>query len=311
MPTRGGAYPVEAAAYDFWPVVTPQRQQAVIGVSISLGEAGRPDNPERLVEIVSGYLAVALDREAYAAQVLESRVEVASERLKADLLAAGQPRPEDAALDRAVHPAEPAEVRQDPRRQDPRRTADPGRDRDGAAVGDGRQPAGHEPARRRRGGGEDRRRRARRTGGRGPAQRRGGAGRARGGERGQRPGRAAGGRRLAVRNRAGQRAGERRQIRPGRRADPPAQRPEPPAPAGSRWRTRARGSPAPSSRCSRSSRAASAATAARRAPGLGLSIARGFLEAQGGSVEAENLAGGKGARVRLSAPLAKAVAQPA
>jgi two-component system sensor histidine kinase KdpD len=88
IPTRGGAYPVEAAAYDFWPVVTPQRQQAVIGVSISLGEGGRPENPERLVEIVSGYLAVALDREAYAAQVLESRVEVASERLKADLLAA-------------------------------------------------------------------------------------------------------------------------------------------------------------------------------------------------------------------------------
>ena len=87
-PTRGGAYPVEAAAYDFWPVVTPQRQQAVIGISISLGETGRPANPERLVEIVGGYLAVALDREAYAAQVLESRVEVASERLKADLLAA-------------------------------------------------------------------------------------------------------------------------------------------------------------------------------------------------------------------------------
>jgi two-component system sensor histidine kinase KdpD len=60
----------------------------VIGVSISLAETGRPANPERLVEIVSGYLAVALDREAYAAQVLESRVEVASERLKADLLAA-------------------------------------------------------------------------------------------------------------------------------------------------------------------------------------------------------------------------------
>jgi two-component system sensor histidine kinase KdpD len=88
MPTRGGAYPVEAAAYDFWPVVTPQRQQAVIGVSISLGEAGRPENPERLVEIVSGYLAVALDREAYAAQALENRVDAASERLKAELLAA-------------------------------------------------------------------------------------------------------------------------------------------------------------------------------------------------------------------------------
>jgi K+-sensing histidine kinase KdpD len=88
MPTRGGAYPVEAASYDFWPVVTPQRQQAVIGAAISLAETGRPENPERLVEIVSGYLAVALDREAYAGLVLESRVEVASERLKADLLAA-------------------------------------------------------------------------------------------------------------------------------------------------------------------------------------------------------------------------------
>jgi two-component system sensor histidine kinase KdpD len=87
-PTRGGAYPVEGAAYDFWPIVTPQRRQAVIGVAISLGEDGRPANPERLVEIVGGYLAVALDREAYAAQVLESRVEVASERLKADLLSA-------------------------------------------------------------------------------------------------------------------------------------------------------------------------------------------------------------------------------
>ena len=90
LPTRGGAYPVEAAVYDFWPVVTPQRQQAVIGVEISGGEckAGRPDNPERLVEIVGGYLAVALDREAYAAQVADSRVEVEGERLKADLLAA-------------------------------------------------------------------------------------------------------------------------------------------------------------------------------------------------------------------------------
>jgi K+-sensing histidine kinase KdpD len=45
--------------------------------------------------------------------------------------------------------------------------------------------------------------------------------------------------------------------------------------------------------------------------GLGLAIARGFLEAQGGRVEAENLAGGKGARVRLSAPLAKTVPEPA
>ena len=86
--TRGGAYPVEAAVYDFWPLSTPKRQEAVLGVAISGGDAGRPAAPEQLVEMVSGYLAVALDREAYAAEVLEGRVEVAGERLKADLLAA-------------------------------------------------------------------------------------------------------------------------------------------------------------------------------------------------------------------------------
>ena len=87
-PTRGGAAPLDAAVYDFWPVVTPQRQEAAIGVAISGTRAERPDAPERLVEIVAGYLAVALDREAYAALVLEGRVEVEKERLKADLLAA-------------------------------------------------------------------------------------------------------------------------------------------------------------------------------------------------------------------------------
>lgn len=87
-PTRGGAAPLDGAVYDFWPVVTPQRQEAAIGVAISGDPRGRPEAPERLVEIVAGYLAVALDREAYAALVLESRVEVEKERLKTDLLAA-------------------------------------------------------------------------------------------------------------------------------------------------------------------------------------------------------------------------------
>lgn len=86
--TRGGAYPAGEAAFDFWPIKTPQRQQAVIGVKISPPEGGRPEAPERLVEIVAGYLAVALDREAYARQLLENRVQIASERLKSDLLAA-------------------------------------------------------------------------------------------------------------------------------------------------------------------------------------------------------------------------------
>lgn len=88
LATRGGAYPMAEAAFDFWPIVTPQRQQAVIGVRLSGAAAGRPAAPERLVEIVGGYLAVALDREAYAAQVVESRVQVAGERVKTELLAA-------------------------------------------------------------------------------------------------------------------------------------------------------------------------------------------------------------------------------
>ncbi len=88
LPTRGGAYPVAEAAFDFWPVLSARRVGAVLGVAISGGDQGRPAEPERLVEVVGGYLAVALDREALAAEVLEARIERAGERLKSDLLAA-------------------------------------------------------------------------------------------------------------------------------------------------------------------------------------------------------------------------------
>jgi len=88
LPTRGGAYPVEAASFDFWPVVTPQRTQLAIGLAISGRDEGRPEAPERLVQTVAGYLSVALDREEYARQLLESRVQKASEQLKSNLLAA-------------------------------------------------------------------------------------------------------------------------------------------------------------------------------------------------------------------------------
>ncbi|MDB5465420.1 MAG: hypothetical protein JWQ46_182 [Phenylobacterium sp.] len=88
LPTRGGAYPVEAAAYDFWPVAARHGSHAVIGVRLSGRDDGRPASPERLVEVVGGYLSVALERETLAAQAMETRVEMAGERLKADLLAA-------------------------------------------------------------------------------------------------------------------------------------------------------------------------------------------------------------------------------
>lgn len=88
LPTRGGAYPVEAARFDFWPVVTPLRSHIAIGLAISGHDEGRPAAPERLVETVGGYLSVALDREEYARQLLENRVQKASEQLKTNLLAA-------------------------------------------------------------------------------------------------------------------------------------------------------------------------------------------------------------------------------
>jgi two-component system sensor histidine kinase KdpD len=88
LPTRGGAYPTDGCAYDLWPVQTPRRQQAVIGVRISAREQGRPENPERFLDTVAGYLAVALDREANARAAIASEVAAASERMKSDLLAA-------------------------------------------------------------------------------------------------------------------------------------------------------------------------------------------------------------------------------
>jgi two-component system sensor histidine kinase KdpD len=88
LPTRAGAYPVDAAGFDFWPVITPARRQAVVGVALAPRGKNRPANPERLVEIVAGYLAVALDREAYAAEAVQARLTMEGERVKADLLAA-------------------------------------------------------------------------------------------------------------------------------------------------------------------------------------------------------------------------------
>jgi two-component system sensor histidine kinase KdpD len=79
---------VEDATFDFWPVVTAQRTQIAIGLSISGRDDGRPESPERLVDTVASYLSVALDREEYARQLLETRVQKASEVLKTNLLAA-------------------------------------------------------------------------------------------------------------------------------------------------------------------------------------------------------------------------------
>ncbi len=88
LPTRGGAYPVEQAGFDFWPIMSSQRQGAALGVGLESAPDGRPDGAERLIDIVRGYIAVALDREYLADQALGARLESESQRLKGDLLAA-------------------------------------------------------------------------------------------------------------------------------------------------------------------------------------------------------------------------------
>jgi K+-sensing histidine kinase KdpD len=57
-------------------------------VDLSGGVDGLPPDWERSVEIVAGYLAVALERADLAEEVLSSRLRIESERVKADLLAA-------------------------------------------------------------------------------------------------------------------------------------------------------------------------------------------------------------------------------
>jgi two-component system sensor histidine kinase KdpD len=86
--TWAGAYPVDGSAYDFWPVVTRSRLQAVIGVQLTERIHGRPAALAHLMDIVAGYLEVALERDRYAAEALAREVELGSERIKADLLAA-------------------------------------------------------------------------------------------------------------------------------------------------------------------------------------------------------------------------------
>ncbi len=88
LPTRADAYPVEAAEFDFWPVAAPAPWRALIGVNLAVRGTGRPVNPERLVEIVGGYLTVALERDAYAAKAGAAELRRQGDRVKADLLAA-------------------------------------------------------------------------------------------------------------------------------------------------------------------------------------------------------------------------------
>ncbi|RAK50817.1 sensor histidine kinase [Phenylobacterium deserti] len=81
---RAQTYPADGASFDFWPAAAPGRAVAVIG----LKAAERPADAEPLVEVVAGYVAVALAREDLMRRSVALEIQRASERLKADLLAA-------------------------------------------------------------------------------------------------------------------------------------------------------------------------------------------------------------------------------
>ncbi len=58
---RGGIWPNLASRFDFWPVVTAEGQDAVIGLAFDPDE--RPSASDTLVNIVVSVLALALDRQ--------------------------------------------------------------------------------------------------------------------------------------------------------------------------------------------------------------------------------------------------------
>jgi len=60
QPTRAEAYPFDQAEFDFWPVAS---RRLVLGVKFPGRTDGRPNSPDRLVELVAGYLAAAPDGE--------------------------------------------------------------------------------------------------------------------------------------------------------------------------------------------------------------------------------------------------------
>ncbi|MGH6964693.1 MAG: DUF4118 domain-containing protein [Phenylobacterium sp.] len=57
---RAETYPYDQAQFEFWPVASPSGCDCVIGVDFTRGERERLEKPERFVDVVAAYLAVAL-----------------------------------------------------------------------------------------------------------------------------------------------------------------------------------------------------------------------------------------------------------
>ncbi|MFZ0266130.1 DUF4118 domain-containing protein [Caulobacter sp.] len=62
LATRAGAFPFDAATYEFWPVRVPGGHGAVLGVGPSSRRDGRLPEAERYLELVGGYLVVGLSK---------------------------------------------------------------------------------------------------------------------------------------------------------------------------------------------------------------------------------------------------------
>jgi K+-sensing histidine kinase KdpD len=63
-PVTAGVYPFDASRFDFWPIVSPAGQKAVIGLAFDPDE--RPPAPGNLVEVVGSLFALALDSQHVA-----------------------------------------------------------------------------------------------------------------------------------------------------------------------------------------------------------------------------------------------------
>jgi two-component system sensor histidine kinase KdpD len=58
--TRAETFPFDQAEFEFWPVITPVGSDYVLGVDFSRAAADRPERPERFVDAVAAYLALAI-----------------------------------------------------------------------------------------------------------------------------------------------------------------------------------------------------------------------------------------------------------
>ena len=64
---RAETYPFDRSLFDFWPVAAPGSRSCVLGVGFAAARRGRPASPEQMIDIVAGYVAVALGQSASSA----------------------------------------------------------------------------------------------------------------------------------------------------------------------------------------------------------------------------------------------------